>query len=358
MEITPRELRDIEIREAFRGYHRDDVNDLLERAAETIDALTERMRQMGERLGSASTDAGRSRETEDILHRTLLLAQRAADDAIAEAQSKARQTIDDADTQARRVLAEAEEEARRRGESERRRMEQEIIDLAARREVLLADVEALARYENEYRDRVVHALEADLDAWRNRPTLQPGPKPEVAQVALPVAPEGVMRRDVAPVTEARTQQVDVRALFEAQQAAEVAEAEVHETTEAESRDTSTPSPAPRAGADTPPRAQSGSAPTRGEGLPTGAREATAAVATSASPRARPDTEIDLAHDLVHDDVVEAHVMDDDAFFASLRDAVREGEPLGPREEGEVPFFDQDDDDPDRASFREMFRRRR
>jgi len=344
MEITPRELRDIEIREAFRGYHRDDVNDLLERAAETIDALTERMRQMSERLGSASTDAGRSRETEDILHRTLLLAQRAADDAIAEAQTKARQTVEDADNQARRVLAEAEEEARRRGDSERRRMEQEIVDLAARREVLLADVEALARYETDYRDRVVRALEADLDAWRNRPTLQPGPKPDIADVALPVAPEGVVRRDPEPAADPRTQQVDVRALFEAQQAAE------SRATPTQARDAQ-----PSAAA---PRAESAPAPARGEGMPTGAREANAAIATSEPPRAGTDTAVDLAHDLVQDDVVEAHVMDDDAFFASLRDAVRENEPLGPREEGEVPFFDQDDDDPDRASFREMFRRRR
>ena len=27
MEITPRELRDVEIREAFRGYSRDEVNE-------------------------------------------------------------------------------------------------------------------------------------------------------------------------------------------------------------------------------------------------------------------------------------------------------------------------------------------
>lgn len=347
MEITPRELRDIEIREAFRGYHRDDVNDLLERAAETIDALTERMRQMSERLGSASTDAGRSRETEDILHRTLLLAQRAADDAIAEAQTKARQTIEDADVQARRVLAEAEGEARRRGESERRRLEQEIVDLAARREVLLADVDALTRYETDYRDRVVRALEADLDAWRNRPTLQPGPKPDVSDVELPVAPEGVVRRDPEPAAEPRTQQIDVRALFEAQQAAAAG---------------SEPGPAPSE-----PRPDAPSASPRAESSPGATAGPGAASAPATAPRggavatsepehsARAEGAIDLAH---ADDPVEGHVMDDDAFFASLRDAVRDDEPLGPRDEEAVPFFDQDDDDPDRASFREMFRRRR
>ena len=79
MEITARELRDVEIAEAFRGYNRDVVNDLLERAAATIDASAARVRELTDRLNSAQMEAGRSRETEDILHRTLLLAQRAAD---------------------------------------------------------------------------------------------------------------------------------------------------------------------------------------------------------------------------------------------------------------------------------------
>ena len=38
MEITARELRDVEIAEAFRGYNREVVNDLLERAAATVEA--------------------------------------------------------------------------------------------------------------------------------------------------------------------------------------------------------------------------------------------------------------------------------------------------------------------------------
>ena len=43
MEITPRELRDAEIAEAFRGYNREVVNDLLERAAASIDASNARV---------------------------------------------------------------------------------------------------------------------------------------------------------------------------------------------------------------------------------------------------------------------------------------------------------------------------
>ena len=58
MEITPRELRDVEIREAFRGYSRDEVNELLERAAATLDAANERVQQMSERLNTAQSETG------------------------------------------------------------------------------------------------------------------------------------------------------------------------------------------------------------------------------------------------------------------------------------------------------------
>src|SRR4029079_13459298 len=98
MDVTPRELRDIDIREGFRGYNRDDVDELLERAAGTIEALNERVRRLTEQVSTAesapapaASTAGGSRETEEMLHRTLLLAQRAADEAVAEAQFKARQ---------------------------------------------------------------------------------------------------------------------------------------------------------------------------------------------------------------------------------------------------------------------------
>src|ERR1700687_2057617 len=93
MEITPKELRDIEIHSEIRGYSRDEVNDLLERAAASIDAANQRAPQLQERLTSAQGESGRTRETEDILHRTLLLAQRAADEAVAEATAKSRQML-------------------------------------------------------------------------------------------------------------------------------------------------------------------------------------------------------------------------------------------------------------------------
>ena len=53
------------------------------------------------------------------------------------------------------------------------------------------------------------------------------------------------------------------------------------------------------------------------------------------------------------------MLDDDAFFATLRDAVDDESPLGPRDDndatGENQFFDQD---AERGTFRDVFRRRR
>ena len=60
-------------------------------------------------------------------------------------------------------------------------------------------------------------------------------------------------------------------------------------------------------------------------------------------------------DLLANDGVDADVLDDDAFFATLRDAVHDDAPLGPREDDDR-FFDQDATDG--GTFRDVFRRRR
>src|SRR5205823_4669885 len=62
-----------------------------------------------------------------------------------------------------------------------------------RRDTLLADVEALTRFEAEYRDRSVRALEADLAALRSRPPAAPGARPEPSDVEIPSPPADYTR---------------------------------------------------------------------------------------------------------------------------------------------------------------------
>jgi cell division initiation protein len=357
MEITPRELRDVEIREAFRGYSRDEVNELLERAAATLDAANERVQQMSERLNTAQSETGHTRETEDILHRTLLLAQRAADEAVNEAAAKARQMVDDAEIQSRRLIADAEADARRRGESERRRLEEEILDFASRRDLLLADVEALTRFEAEYRDRSVRALEADLAALRSRPPASPGARPETSDVEIPVSSSdssSTPSSDASPFASPPVAPAQPAAF---QPAASIPTPPAPQ-----------PFASPPAAPPSPPSYSSPSsyvdAPARDQSFENhGAEASTQAVDVQAlfaneTPAAATTTSAEPRAAETGNELAEAEVLDDDAFFATLREAVHDETPLGPRDQettGEHSFFDAEDD---RAGFRDVFRRRR
>jgi len=364
MEITPRELRDTEIHSEIRGYSRDEVNDLLERAAQAIEASNQRVTQLQDRLASAQGEAVRTRETEDILHRTLLLAQRAADEAVAEATTKSKQMLDEAEMSSRRMIADSEAEARRKGETERRRLEEEILELAGRRDTLLADVEALTRFEAEYRERMVRALETDLTELRTRSTTAPGSRPEPSDVEIPA--------EVAAEVSAPTPVAEVVA-----EPIEVAPPPVR-TDDAETPGAVANGRAPtaRRDAETTPIAESehvgGSATsevdmstlfaTATDEPPLPRREDAAAEREQPAVVARPVTATAgfPPLDLGNPDAIEGDILDDDAFFATLRDAVTDDAPLGPRDEGddvtgENRFFDQD---ADRGSFRDVFRRRR
>jgi cell division initiation protein len=339
MEITPRELRDIEIHSEMRGYSRDEVNDLLERAAVSIEASNQRVTQLQDRLTSAQSEAVRTRETEDILHRTLLLAQRAADEAVAEATAKSRQMLEEAEISSRKLVAESETEARRKGDAERRRLEDEIVELAGRRDTLLADVEALTRFEAEYRERMVSALESDLSALKTRTTV-PSAKPEPSDVEIPASSSGAVPAIAVETSDDETP----AAASEADESAATADP-----------------PVPSARAAAAAAAAGAAGPVDAETSEVDVRtlfEQTGPVSETPAPPAPSGGFQPI--DLAGPEGVDADILDDDAFFATLRDAVHDDAPLGPREEGdditgENRFFDQD---ADRASFRDVFRRRR
>ena len=128
-----------------------------------------------------------NRDDADILQRTLLLAQRAADDAVNEAQAHARKLIEESEARAQALVGEAESTARRIAEGERRRLEEEISDLSTRRDQLSVDADALDEYVSGYRDRVRSAIEADLERL-GTPTIEPpSTRPELHEVELPAS---------------------------------------------------------------------------------------------------------------------------------------------------------------------------
>ena len=215
MDVTPQELRSSEIKDSWRGYDRDEVDDLLERAAVTIESLTQKLQEAASRPAPAAPQAApaaaavavasevplpSSREDADMLQRTLLLAQRAADDAVNEAQARARQMLEESEAKAQSLVSDAEATARRIAEGERRRLEAEILDLSARREQLRADADALDAYATGYRERIRAAIESDLENLTGE-VEPPAPRPEIHDVDLPAA--RVAGRDRRPRRRAR-----------------------------------------------------------------------------------------------------------------------------------------------------------
>ena len=119
-----------------------------------------------------------ARDDAETIQRTLILAQRAADSAIAEAEAKARELLDESEAKAQALVSDAEANARRIHDEEMRQHDGEIAALLARRDRLQADADALERYATDYRSRVVAAVETDLAKFGV--TIDPpSPRPEL-----------------------------------------------------------------------------------------------------------------------------------------------------------------------------------
>ena len=337
MDITPQELRDIEIREAWRGYHRDDVDELLERAAATIEHLEVEVNQLRSRGGGAPMPAPtpapaapqpaptpaavtppvRTPET-DVIQRTLVLAQKAADEAVAEAKAKAAQIVTESEERAQKLVAEAEANARRIADAEKARLEEDIARLTAARDTLTADVDALERFEQEYRDRLKTAIQAELDLLESGVSME---RPEVHELDLP---------DSGPSWSASQEGVTP----------------IEAPTEAPLAAVPPPSPTPTVHIEAVPAYEAAAPESDWDPAPAGGWSETG----------DDRTELGLAAADDDDFAGQGDSLDDDAFFASLREAVRDDAPLGPAREREedAAYFDEDDTE----EHRRLFKRRR
>ena len=166
-------LRTVEFRETLKGYHRDDVDGYLEKAAIEAEGLQEQLRQSNERLRKAAetiaqleTELAAKPEVQpvvaapvepaiadDTLQRTLVLAQKFVDETKADAEAEATRLVADAEAQARRVQAESEQ-----------RLREEIARLESNRSHLSHEVETMARQLESERDRLRSAL-SEMLSW-------------------------------------------------------------------------------------------------------------------------------------------------------------------------------------------------
>ena len=186
MALTPIEVENTQFRVAFRGYAIDEVDAFLDRVqSELARLLSEQQSPSSPAVPAATGPAPASgMEGQEAALRTLLLAQRTADEAVAEARAEAEQllaaareeaeatrtsarseaetTLASAREEAERVLAASRAEAAGLDEQIAQRLEAALGDLDRRRQRLEASIEELRAFEREYRTRLRAYLEGQL----------------------------------------------------------------------------------------------------------------------------------------------------------------------------------------------------
>jgi DivIVA domain-containing protein len=171
--LNPQRIRDARFKTAKRGgYDPAEVDSFLEEAAAALEAaqndataMEARARAAVARLQELSQGGGdpggpprASADDAETISRTLLLAQRTADEAIAAAKAEAEQLRAGAGEEAAGIVEDARIEARRAGEEARVQVEGEVQALLARRDFLEADVDHLEQYLVAQRERIVEAV--------------------------------------------------------------------------------------------------------------------------------------------------------------------------------------------------------
>ncbi len=232
MELTPKVFDDVEFRERFRGYDPDEVDAFLEQVARSALELDQKLKDALERAEKAEARAREAGDADEALRRTLVLAQRTADAAVSEAETRAaalmaeaegkaaaaqsdadrqasstrgeadayalrtRQQADDhaaakvseAEAQVAEMLADAERDAREGAEDLRQRLRTEVSALEALRERLRTDAGRLEAHIAIQRQRVLATVEALQRLTTDPDALREAPVPEFKPVdSVPTA---------------------------------------------------------------------------------------------------------------------------------------------------------------------------
>ena len=178
MELTARDIHEKQFHDAWRGYNQEEVDDFLDKVAEVVDLLQRENVAVLARVRELEQALSTSRETEEMLKKTLVSAQQAAEEAISKAQRKADAMVSEAEERAKRTT----EEARQRlaaldGELKRKALDADREHTVRKRE-MDASLERLRAFEVDLKRRLkafleqqTRALEAlsDTDASAARP---------------------------------------------------------------------------------------------------------------------------------------------------------------------------------------------
>ena len=217
MDGSPQLLTDVKFTQLRKGgYDPEEVDNYLERINDAVAKLAEKLRAATEQAESATAQVADARRAQaaaeaelerlqgggaavpadEELAKVLVLAQRAADQAIEEANATATQTVADARAKSVNLLAEAEQERERlllkahkkadaAAEARARQLSEQVEALAAARADLEADVEVLRAHLGGERDRLRELVDSVRSAIDDPGGLRLAPTPELHDTPVP-----------------------------------------------------------------------------------------------------------------------------------------------------------------------------
>jgi cell division initiation protein len=171
--LNPQDVERKTFKERFKGYDMDEVDSFLDRVVSRLQELIEERDELSRRFQEARQSSGESGE---LIQRTLLTAQRTADETVEEARLEAERVINDARAEAERVVGEAREEAVR---------EREVLQAEA--EQLAQAIEELKGFRAGYLDRIRGVIEEQLGSLE-RMSVLPGVPERIDELASSLGP--------------------------------------------------------------------------------------------------------------------------------------------------------------------------
>src|SRR5918997_2948132 len=164
MELTPRDIHEKQFHDAWRGYNQEEVDDFLDRVAEAVERLYRENDSLRKRISDLDQVVAHARETESMLKKTLVSAQKAAEDSLTTAKTRAEKLITEAEERVKRANEEARERVKASEEEARERVKAATEE--ARERVKAAEQEAQRKSQEAKEKHEVKTKQLDSSIER------------------------------------------------------------------------------------------------------------------------------------------------------------------------------------------------
>lgn len=158
--ITAKDIRESTFSRAARGYKVDEIDEYLEKVAESVERLEGENKTLVKKMEILASKVQEYREDEDNIRAALVTAQRSADaivreakqsveGSVSEANAKAKTILDDAKSEADRIISEARTSAEALVDETKKKASAVLIEAKAKAENIVTEAIEGSRKETE-----------------------------------------------------------------------------------------------------------------------------------------------------------------------------------------------------------------